>query len=750
MSGELKEQSIIGSVAWRVLLAILVVSGLFLLYNPLWALSSVRVGLHTLLAFLAFIGAATVSFDIRKKSLAWKYFLLAVFLFVAIVNFVAALWHLSPAYYSDEIVEVAADLVETLSMVVLLLGVVVPSKWAKSEINYKHGIELLSLLTVTSLLCYSLIYYLLLPSLLPFDTISIGIGLAIINVVINALLFVLIFQTADALQRFDKVTFISALFLIGISSLLLLLSFLQPMNLLSASAMIRAALMYSLFIAVALPVQSQLGINRRRAYLHTSVLAILTIIPYLLTVLIVSIIPFYWLFPEQAIYSLTHLIVAVLAAIIVRLLWRFTKQQPHWHRYPMILAILSITIVESTIFFISPWVEITGEYTLLFVISGTMMVVCLTQTLWWIFHPPTKYHHSQMIWWLAGISFIMLLVILGGVWLQSSLQVLFFWVNLQILFRSILLGVCFVSIFLLTYLFIIFLQVSKGRLTMGIIVLGTLTLWVISNMIRVNFVDWSAGWWIAQFLLLFGFMLGPATLGRMYLSSYEHSETERKRATLYADILIHDLRNYHTVIQSSIDLLTLAQDPTEVVDDVTDQIQIALDRAQRLITNVRSIELAKALQPKDLTRIDIVHMIHEAWDHVLSTIEEKVEFQVDRKVNECFVEANELLLEVFINLLLNSLQYSIEVKRIHVTIAAIEQDKRRFWEIRVIDWGKGIPPEDKLNLFSRYSEGAKGLGLGLSVAKSLVDAFQGTITVENRIPDDYTQGTVFVITFPSA
>ncbi|MFX1510903.1 MAG: sensor histidine kinase [Promethearchaeota archaeon] len=750
MSGELKEQSIIGSVAWRVLLAILVVSGLFLLYNPLWALSSVRVGLHTLLAFLAFIGAATVSFDIRKKSLAWKYFLLAVFLFVAIVNFVAALWHLSPAYYSDEIVEVAADLVETLIMVVLLLGVVVPSKWAKSEINYKHGIELLSLLTVTSLLCYSLIYYLLLPSLLPFDTISIGIGLAIINVVINALLFVLIFQTADALQRFDKVTFISALFLIGISSLLLLLSFLQPMNLLSASAMIRAALMYSLFIAVALPVQSQLGINRRRAYLHTSVLAILTIIPYLLTVLIVSIIPFYWLFPEQAIYSLTHLIVAVLAAIIVRLLWRFTKQQPHWHRYPMILAILSITIVESTIFFISPWVEITGEYTLLFVISGTMMVVCLTQTLWWIFHPPTKYQHSQMIWWLAGISFIMLLVILGGVWLQSSLQVLFFWVNLQILFRSILLGVCFVSIFLLTYLFIIFLQVSKGRLTMGIIVLGTLTLWVISNMIRVNFVDWSAGWWIAQFLLLFGFMLGPATLGRMYLSSYEHSETERKRATLYADILIHDLRNYHTVIQSSIDLLTLAQDPTEVVDDVTDQIQIALDRAQRLITNVRSIELAKALQPKDLTRIDIVHMIQEAWNHVLSTNEEEVEFQVDRKVNECFVEANELLLEVFINLLLNSLQYSIEVKRIHVTIAAIEQDKMRFWEIRVIDWGKGIPPEDKLNLFSRYSEGAKGLGLGLSVAKSLVDAFQGTITVENRIPDDYTQGTVFVITFPSA
>ncbi len=750
MSGELKEQSIIGSVAWRILLAILIVSGLFLLNNPLWILTSVRVGLHTLLAFFAFIGAATISFDIRKKSHTWKYFLLAVFMFTAIVNFVAALWHLNPAYYINEILEVAADLVETLLMTVLLIGVVVSSKWTKSEINYKRGIELLSLLTISSLLFYGLIYYLLLPSLLLFDTLSTGIGLGIINVVLNALLFVLLLRSADTLERFDKITFVTALFLIGISSLLLLLSFLQPMNLLSASVMIRAALIYSLFIAVALPVQSQLGIDRKRAYLHTSVLAILMIIPYLLTVLIVSIIPFYWLFPEQGIYSLTHLIVAVLAAIIVRLLWRFTTQQPHWHRYPMILAILAITIVESTIFFISPWVEITGEYTLLFIISGTMMVACLIQTLWWIFHPPTKHQHSQMIWWLAGISFIMLIVILGGVWLQSTLVVLFYWLNLQVIFRSILLGVCFVSIFLLSYLFILFLQVSKGRLSMGIIVIGTLTLWVISNMIHVNFVDWSAGWWIAQFLLLFGFMIGPATLGRMYLSSYERSENERKRATLYADILIHDLRNYHAVIQSSIDLLALAQDPTEVVDDITGQIQIALDRAQRLITNVRSIELAKALQPKDLTRIDIVHMIHEAWDHVLGTNEEEVDFQVNRKVNECFVQANELLLEVFINLLRNSLQYSTEVKRIHVTIAAIEQDKTRLWEIRVIDWGKGIPPEDKVNLFSRYSEGAKGLGLGLSVVKSLVDAFQGTITVENRIPGDYTQGTVFIITFPCA
>ncbi len=750
MSGEPKEQSIIGSVIWRVVLAILLVSSLFFLFNPLWTLSSVRVGVHTILAFLAFLGAATICYDLIKDSMIWKYILLSVFMFAAIVNFMAALWHLSPVYYIEEIVENLADLVETLILGLLFLGAVIPFKRTKSKINYKTGIGLLSLLTIFSLLSYGTIHFLLIPFLTLINTPATGIGLGLSNLIITAIILILTSRTPETLQQFDKVTFVTGISLIGISSLFLLFSYLQPINFLFASVMIRAALMYSLFMAVALPVQSEMGINRQRAYLNAAVLAFLTVVPYFLTVSIVSIIPFYLLFPEQGVYLITHLIVAILASIIVRLLWRYTTQQPHWHRYPMILAFLAIAIVESTIFILSPWVEITGEYTLLFVIAGIMMVACLIQALRWIYHPPTQHKHSNMIWWLAGISFIMLLVILGSVWLQSTLHTLFFWINLQIIFRGILLGVCFVSIFLLTFLFIIFLKVSNGRITMSIIVLGTLTLWVTGNMVRINFVEWSAGWWIAQFLILFGFILGPGTLGRLYLSSLEHSESERKRATLYADILIHDLRNYHTVIQSSLDLLTLAQDPTEVVDNVVDQIQISLDRAQRLITNVRSIELAKTLQPKDLTRIDIVDTINEAWDHVLGINEEEFEFKINRKVGECFVQANELLLEVFINILRNSLQYSTDVKRIHVIIEAIEQDSTNLWEIRIIDWGKGIPPEDKHNLFSRYSEGANGLGLGLSVVKSLVEAFHGTITVENRVHTNYTQGTIFVVTFQSA
>ena len=105
--------------------------------------------------------------------------------------------------------------------------------------------------------------------------------------------------------------------------------------------------------------------------------------------------------------------------------------------------------------------------------------------------------------------------------------------------------------------------------------------------------------------------------------------------------------------------------------------------------------------------------------------------------------ANDLLLEVFINLISNALQYSEDVKRVKVEIQPVDQRDVQYWKVSVIDWGRGIHPEQKKKLFTRYSEGAEGFGLGLSVVKFLIEAFGGSVTVENLVADDYTKGTVF-------
>ena len=69
-------------------------------------------------------------------------------------------------------------------------------------------------------------------------------------------------------------------------------------------------------------------------------------------------------------------------------------------------------------------------------------------------------------------------------------------------------------------------------------------------------------------------------------------------------------------------------------------------------------------------------------------------------------------------------------------------------QIRIKDNGKGIHQEDLHHIFkrfyrSRYSKDTQGIGLGLPLAKSVVEAHGGTIEVDSRIG----VGTTFVINF---
>ena len=550
MSGELKEQSIVGSVTWRFFVAFCLVIAVFFIFASRWTLSPILVVMHTLLAFLAIIGASVVSFDIRRKSVLWKYFLLAFFMYTVIVNFVSAIWHLNPLYYIPDIVELSADLIEMLLLNVLLLVVFIPTKFTQSESSVKRGAIVFIISTFGALFLYGGLYYFVLPFLLTLNPISTGMGFGTICIAIYIIIFIILGRQSEVLHRFDTATLVAGFLLMVIATACLMASYLVPLSLMSASMMFRAAMMFAIFVAIAIHVQKELGLSKKRAEIYALTLALLAVIPYTLTLLVVDFIPLTWVFPEQGIYTLTHLILAFLAAVIVRLLWLFTKQQVHWHRYPLILCFVTVAVVESTLLVLSPWVELTGEFTLLYALAGLLLVLWLFQTVQWIYRIPKRLEHSSMRRWLSIHSAFILVVILIGVLVQNHLNTLFPLVSVQLISRIILLVMCLIATLFTTYLFTVFIQVSRGRMSLGFIVLGTLSLWIIANMIRVNFFDWTAGWWVAQFAMLFGFMLGPATLGWLYLTALERSERERKRATLYADILVHDLRNYHTVIQT--------------------------------------------------------------------------------------------------------------------------------------------------------------------------------------------------------
>lgn len=92
------------------------------------------------------------------------------------------------------------------------------------------------------------------------------------------------------------------------------------------------------------------------------------------------------------------------------------------------------------------------------------------------------------------------------------------------------------------------------------------------------------------------------------------------------------------------------------------------------------------------------------------------------------------LQRAFINLIYNSLVHNDENTRISITI-----DKKDKIFIYIEDNGKGISKEDLKNLFKKYYRGTntgeshKGSGLGMAIAKQIIEVHRGQIEVESSL-----------------
>lgn len=104
--------------------------------------------------------------------------------------------------------------------------------------------------------------------------------------------------------------------------------------------------------------------------------------------------------------------------------------------------------------------------------------------------------------------------------------------------------------------------------------------------------------------------------------------------------------------------------------------------------------------------------------------------------------------QILANLTENAIKFTDEGT---VTIKAIRTDGQH-WMIQVVDTGRGIPAEVQSRIFEAYWQlnstlkpnSGRGVGLGLSIVKQIVQLMNGSITVESKVGE----GTTFTVTLP--
>ncbi|MFX1379429.1 MAG: ATP-binding protein [Promethearchaeota archaeon] len=228
------------------------------------------------------------------------------------------------------------------------------------------------------------------------------------------------------------------------------------------------------------------------------------------------------------------------------------------------------------------------------------------------------------------------------------------------------------------------------------------------------------------------------------------------QANLYRDIFAHDINNILQNINSSVELSALYLNNPEKLHTIKELYEIVdeqVNRAKKLISNVRKIT---EIDESDilLSKIDANQVLNQAIEFLESSFQTRninIKFNSSTKRN--YVNANNLLLDVFENILINAVRYNDKSNiEIIIDISKMKKKDKEYVKMEFKDNGLGISDYRKTSIFERGSQKSwksKGMGLGLSLVKKIIDMYHGDIWVEDRVKGDYNQGSNFIILIPS-
>ncbi len=185
----------------------------------------------------------------------------------------------------------------------------------------------------------------------------------------------------------------------------------------------------------------------------------------------------------------------------------------------------------------------------------------------------------------------------------------------------------------------------------------------------------------------------------------------RSLAEMYLDLMGHDIKNRMMIAAGNIEMATMALEQAGNVDPAIKACLVSslrsLENTAVLIDNVQKLQRTSS-EELTLQKMDVCEVLENVIGELQASMERDMSIRF-RRCPACMVYANELLKDIFVNLIGNAIKhYSLESQLfIDVAMDVIEDGGKNYCMVAVVDNGPGIPDEVKDRLFRRFSRGIR-------------------------------------------
>jgi signal transduction histidine kinase len=256
-----------------------------------------------------------------------------------------------------------------------------------------------------------------------------------------------------------------------------------------------------------------------------------------------------------------------------------------------------------------------------------------------------------------------------------------------------------------------------------------------------------------------------ACIGSMLQSARRREEAARResiteqlrqadqRKNEFLAILAHELRNPLAPLRNGLHILKLRSDADPTVSQTVSMMDRQMTHLVRLVDDLLDVSrITRGKLELRQRKILLTEVLGHAVESARAFIEShRHELTVEIRAQDLLVDGDpDRLAQVFSNLLLNAAKYTGAGG--HITLTLDQENDEAIITVR--DNGVGIPPHALEQVFDMFSQlrsgevrGAEGLGIGLSLVRTLVQMHNGTVYAFSDGPG---RGARFTVRLPRA